>query len=101
MNIRKELWLQHDGYSYIMLGACYNMSKKEKKKFGALLKSVKFPDGYASNISGFVNRDDGKITRLKSHDYYVLLHRMLPIVVRGFKNKDFSLALIELSDFFR
>ncbi|KAM3264911.1 hypothetical protein P3L10_001905 [Capsicum annuum] len=101
MNIRKELWLQHDGSNYTMFGACYNMSKEEKKMFWTLLKSVKFPDGYASNISGCVARDDGKITRLKSHDYHVLLHRVLPIAIRGFKNKDFSSALIELSDIFR
>ncbi|PHT99469.1 26S proteasome non-ATPase regulatory subunit 7 -like protein B [Capsicum chinense] len=51
MNIRKELWLQHDGSNYTMPGACYNMSKEEKKKFWALSKSVKFLDVYASNIS--------------------------------------------------
>ncbi|PHT30379.1 hypothetical protein CQW23_30043 [Capsicum baccatum] len=101
MNIRKELWLQHDGSNYTIPGACYNMSKEEKTKFWALLKFVKFPDGYASNILGCVNGDDGKITRLKSHDYHVLLHRVLPIAVCGFKNKDVSLALIELSVFFR
>ncbi|KAM3358773.1 hypothetical protein P3S68_021706 [Capsicum galapagoense] len=79
MNIRKELWLQHDGSNYTMPGACYNMSKEEKKKFWALSKSVKFLDVYASNISRCVNGDDDKITRLKSHDYYILLHRLLPI----------------------
>ncbi|PHT40195.1 26S protease regulatory subunit S10B -like protein B [Capsicum baccatum] len=58
MNIRKELWLQHDGSNYTMPGAYYNMSKEDKKKFWALLNSIKFPDGYASNISGCVNGDD-------------------------------------------
>ncbi|KAL3370741.1 hypothetical protein AABB24_007665, partial [Solanum stoloniferum] len=33
MNIRKELWLQHDGSTYTMPAACYVMSKKEKKEF--------------------------------------------------------------------
>ncbi|CAN4075780.1 unnamed protein product [Withania somnifera] len=55
-----------------------------KKKFWAFLKSVKFPDGYASNISGCVTADDGKISKLKSHDHYVLLQRLLPIAMRGF-----------------
>jgi len=101
MNIRKELWLQHDGSTYTMPAACYVMSKKEKKEFWKFLKSVKFPDGYASNISGCVSVDDGKITRLKSHDYHVLLQRVLPIALRGFLNKDVSLALIELGHFFQ
>ncbi|WMV19289.1 hypothetical protein MTR67_012674 [Solanum verrucosum] len=101
MNIRKELWLQHDGSTYTMPAACYVMSKKEKKEFWKFLKSVKFPDGYDSNISGCVSVDDGKITRLKSHDYHVLLQRVLPIALRGFLNKDVSLALIELGHFFQ
>ncbi|XP_075104365.1 uncharacterized protein LOC142178536 [Nicotiana tabacum] len=101
MNIRKELWLQDNGSSYTMPAACYNMSKSEKKEFYKFLKSVKFPDGYASNISCRVSADDDKITGLKSHDYHVLLQRLLPIAIRGFVNKDVSSALIELGDFFQ
>ncbi|XP_059302828.1 uncharacterized protein LOC132054886 [Lycium ferocissimum] len=101
MNIRKELWLQHDGSSCTMPAACYTMSKKEKKKFWAFVKDVKFPDGYASNISGCVSEDDGQISRLKSHDYHVLLQRVLPIAIRGFENKNVSSSLIDLGDFFQ
>ncbi|KAL3358884.1 hypothetical protein AABB24_015793 [Solanum stoloniferum] len=101
MNIRKELWLQHDDSSYTMPSACYNMSEKEKRKFGEFLKCVKFPDGYASNISRCVSADGVKLAKLKSHDYHVLLQRLLPIAIRGFGNKDVSLALIELGHFFQ
>ena len=73
MDIRKEQWLQHDDSGYTMSFACYNMSEREKKVFWSFLKSVKFPDGYASNISSCVSEDGGKITKLKSHDYHVLL----------------------------
>nr|XP_009594076.1 uncharacterized protein LOC104090561 isoform X2 [Nicotiana tomentosiformis] len=101
MNIRKELWLQDNGSSYTMPAACYNMSKSEKKEFCKFLKSVKFPDSYTSNISCRVSADDDKITGLKSHDYHVLLQRLLPIAIHGFVNKDVSSALIELGDFFQ
>ncbi|KAH0724885.1 hypothetical protein KY284_000750 [Solanum tuberosum] len=101
MNIRKELWLQHDDSSYTMPFACYNMSKNEKREFGEFLKCVKFPDGYASNISRCVSVDGVKLAKLKSHDYHVLLQRLLPIAIRGFANKDVSLALIELGHFFQ
>ncbi|KAH0754685.1 hypothetical protein KY290_024955 [Solanum tuberosum] len=101
MNIRKELWLQHDDSSYTMPSACYNMSEKEKREFGEFLKCVKFPDGYASNISRCVSSDGVKLAKLKSHDYHVLLQRLLPIAIRGFVNKDVSLALIELGHFFQ
>ncbi|WMV25908.1 hypothetical protein MTR67_019293 [Solanum verrucosum] len=101
MNIRKELWLQHDDSSYTKPPACYNMSEKEKREFGEFLKCVKFPDGYASNISRCVSADGVKLAKLKSHDYHVLLQRLLPIAIRGFGNKDVSLALIELGHFFQ
>lgn len=42
MDIRKELWLQHDGSSYTMSFSCYNMSEKEKKEFWSFFNSVKF-----------------------------------------------------------
>ncbi|XP_060194586.1 uncharacterized protein LOC132623787 isoform X2 [Lycium barbarum] len=101
MNIRKELWLKQDGSNYTMPAACYNMTKKEKKEFWAFLKSVKFLDGYASNISGCVSVDDAKINRLKSHDYHVWLQRLLPVALRGFVNKNVSSAVIELGQFFQ
>ncbi|WMV33085.1 hypothetical protein MTR67_026470 [Solanum verrucosum] len=55
----------------------------------------------SKKFDGCVSVDDGKITRLKSHDYHVLLQRVLPIALRGFLNKDVSLALIELGHFFQ
>ena len=62
---------------------------------------VKFLDGDASNSSGCVSVDDGKIARLKSYDYHVLLQRVLPISLRGVVNKDVTLAVIELCYFFQ
>uniref|UniRef100_A0A2N9GAQ5 Transposase-associated domain-containing protein n=1 Tax=Fagus sylvatica TaxID=28930 RepID=A0A2N9GAQ5_FAGSY len=55
MGIRKELHLQTNGTSTSMPHAKYTLSKAEKTKFFDWLKCVKFPDGYASNISRCVN----------------------------------------------
>ena len=76
MNIRKELHLikRSDG-KYVMLATCYTLSKAERQGFCEFLKSVKFPDGYASNISRCASINDGKISGLKSHDCHVLLQR--------------------------
>ncbi|KAI5339172.1 hypothetical protein L3X38_018444 [Prunus dulcis] len=52
------------------------MTKKEFLKF---VSSVKFPDGYASNIARCVNVDGGKFTGLKSHDCHVFMQRLLPV----------------------
>ena len=38
-----------------MLTACYTLSKVERQGFCEFLKSVKFPDGYALNISRCVS----------------------------------------------
>nr|GMD86635.1 uncharacterized protein LOC109177058 [Ipomoea batatas] len=52
MNIRKELHLvkRADG-SYEVPHPCYMLTRNERLKFAEFLESVKFPDGYASNIS--------------------------------------------------
>ena len=65
------------------------------------LKSVKYLDGYAANISRLVNVKNGRLSSLKSHDCHVLLQRILPIMLRGFAHKDISIVLFELDSFFQ
>ncbi|XP_012829657.1 PREDICTED: uncharacterized protein LOC105950835 [Erythranthe guttata] len=81
--------------------ALFTLSPKEKKSFCKFLKGVKFPDGYAVNISRCVNIKDGKITGLKSHDCHVLLQRLLPVGLRGYLHKDILGVITELASFFR
>lgn len=101
MGIRKELHLIPRGDKFIIPSASYTLSSTEKKAFCEWLKSVKFPDGFASNISRCVNVNDGRISGMKSHDCHVLLQRLLPVAVRGFLSSDVSIALIELGFFFQ
>lgn len=77
------------------------MTSEEKEAFFEFLKSVKYPDGYAANISKCVNTSNGKLTGLKSHDCHVLIQRILPIGMRGFVDKEISIALFELGTFFQ
>ena len=100
MGLRKELHLIPNGDKVMVPPACYTLSGAEKKGFCEWFKSVKFPDGYASNISQCVNITDGKISGLKSHDCHVLLQRLLPVVIRGYLNYDVCIPLIELGIFF-
>jgi hypothetical protein len=60
---------------------------------------VKFPDGYASNISRCVK--DDKLIGLKSHDCHILLQRLLPIGMRGHLDPKVLNVITELSSFFR
>ncbi|XP_060671815.1 uncharacterized protein LOC132803254 [Ziziphus jujuba] len=61
LNIRKELHLQETGGKVLKPLACFSLTRDEKHEFCKFLKSVKFPDGYAANISKNVNIKDGSI----------------------------------------
>ncbi|KAK8596857.1 hypothetical protein V6N12_065336 [Hibiscus sabdariffa] len=69
--------------------ACYTLPLSVRKKFCEWLRSIKFPDGYCSNLSRCVNVDDGKLAGMKSHDYHVFLQRVLPVFyIDDVKNGD-------------
>ncbi|CAN1181773.1 hypothetical protein LINPERHAP2_LOCUS35603 [Linum perenne] len=101
LKIRKELHLvrRNDG-KYEMPHACYTMTKEERRNFCQFLKEVKFPDGYASNVSRCANVNEGKLVGLKSHDCHILLQRLLPVGVRGGMDVRVTSVLAELGDFF-
>jgi hypothetical protein len=48
------------------------------------MKVLKFPDGYATGLRSSVNVVIGKLTGLKSHDYHIIMERLLPIIFRGY-----------------
>ncbi|KAA0036187.1 uncharacterized protein E6C27_scaffold69G00560 [Cucumis melo var. makuwa] len=100
LKIRKELHIQEIGNKRVKPHASYTLSAAEKVDFCTFLKSVKFPDGFASNISRCVNLKEGKIYGLKSHDCHVLLQRLLSISIRPYLRKDISTTISELSNFF-
>ncbi|XP_019257779.1 PREDICTED: uncharacterized protein LOC109235996 [Nicotiana attenuata] len=67
MKIRPSLWPQYraSGRSYLP-PTFFTMSPMEKELFYEVLQNVKFPDGYASNISRCFRKR--KISGLKTHD---------------------------------
>ncbi|KAL0325577.1 UNVERIFIED_CONTAM: hypothetical protein Sradi_5127000 [Sesamum radiatum] len=97
--LKPNLHLQ--GESEDMPLASYTLSHDQKKIFCDFLSSVKFPDGFASNISRCVKEKKLTISGLKSHDCHVLLQRLLPLATRGYLHKEVYEILLELSDFFR
>ncbi|XP_042988830.1 uncharacterized protein LOC122316370 [Carya illinoinensis] len=101
LGFRKELHLKREGERTIMPHASYTLHGDEKNKFCEWLAEVKFPDGFASNITHCVSVRDSKISGLKSHDHHVFLQTLLPIAVGGFLRRDIALALTELSSFFK
>ncbi|KAL0004203.1 hypothetical protein SO802_011764 [Lithocarpus litseifolius] len=77
------------------------MTSSERDGFLQVLKGVRVPDGYASNISRRVNMKERKISGLKSHDNHILMQQLLPIALRGSLPSHVTRPLIKLACFFR
>lgn len=105
MGIRRELHpipVQASNSKYLLPAASYSMSKKERHDFLQVLKNVKVPDGYASNISRCINLKGGKISGLKSHDCHILMQQLLPIAIRCTDlPRHVCSTIIELCNYFR
>ena len=87
--------------SYDKPQAFFSLSPNERDGLYDFLKLVKYPDGYAANISRLVNAKNGRLSSLKSHDCRVLLQQILPIRLQGFAHKDISIVLFKLGSFFQ
>ena len=77
------------------------MTVRDKGGFFQVLKDVRVPDGYASNISRRVNLKDSMISGLKSHDNHILMQQLLPIALHESMPTLVTRPLIKLSYFFR
>ncbi|CAL2260083.1 unnamed protein product [Prunus armeniaca] len=100
MGIRRGLWMNRDNDKARRDLAFFSMKPNDKKEFLKFVSSVKFPDGYASNIARCVNVDEGKFTGLKSHDCHVFMQRLLPVGIRHLLPEDVVKPIILLSRFF-
>jgi hypothetical protein len=65
---------------------CFNL--KERKEILKWLNTLKFPDRYTSNIKRVVNIDTGKLNDLKSHDYHIIIERLMLVMFCGYLNVD-------------
>jgi hypothetical protein len=71
MEIRPELWLDISVKGTELPTSCITLSKHEKE-FCGILKNVKVPSGYSTNVSRIISLPDLKLSPdLKSHDYHL------------------------------
>lgn len=101
LGIRKELHLKQNGDSYVMPHACYTLTEDKSIALCEFLRDVKFPDGYAANLTRCINMDGRKVQGLKTHDCHILLQQILPVAMRGLIHKDIYEAIAELGIFFK
>jgi hypothetical protein len=66
-----------------------------------LVKNLKFLDGYAAGFRSAVNLDTGKLSGVKSHDYHIVMERLLPVMFRGYLDDDVWMVLAKLRHSYR
>ncbi|KAL5552401.1 hypothetical protein UlMin_002577 [Ulmus minor] len=101
LGIRHELHLFEDGNKLMKPAVDYTFSDANRRKFCRFIRSVKFPDGFASNLSKNVAQNDSRLLGLKSHDCHVIMQRLLPVGCRSLVNKNIWSTIVELCTFFK
>jgi len=66
----------------VMPQAPYVLQKEHKKVVCEWIRKLKFPDGYAPNLSRYVEVRNASLYNLKSHDCHVFMQRLLPLPFR-------------------
>jgi hypothetical protein len=65
------------------------------------MKGLKFPDDYAAGLRRSVNMTTGKLIGLKSHDYHIIMKRLMSVLFQGYFDDVVCMVLVELSYFYR
>ena len=81
--------------------AYFHMNASENYGFFQVLKDVRVPNRYSSNISRCVKLKECKISGMKSHDNHILMQQLFPLAIRRSLPPEVSRPLIGLSCFFR
>jgi hypothetical protein len=65
------------------------------------MKGLKFSNGYTVGLRQSVNMMTGKLIGLKSHDYHIIMERLLTVLFWGYFDDAVWMVLAELSYFYR
>ncbi|KAL5560901.1 hypothetical protein UlMin_030648 [Ulmus minor] len=101
LGIRQELYIYKDGKKLMKPTAEYTFLEANRRNYCRFVKSIKFLNGIASNFSKNVAANDSQILGLKSHDYHVIMQRLLSVGCLSLVNKTISSTIIELCTFFK
>jgi hypothetical protein len=64
------------------------LKPEERKETLRWLKKLKFSDRYVSNIKQAVNVSTSKLNGLESHDYYIIIERLMSVIFLVYFNVD-------------
>ncbi|GJT32647.1 zinc finger, PHD-type containing protein [Tanacetum coccineum] len=102
VGIRSGLWLDKNKNGKCSKPqAAYSFTPEDRKKFCQFIKEVKLPDGFGSNFKHKVTDNDTNVMGLKSHDYHIMMQRLLPYGLQQYLPPDIAKPLINLCLFFK
>ena len=81
--------------------ALFCLTSKDNIEVMRWLKKNKFLDGYVVGLKRAVNLKTGKLTGLKSHDFHILMERIILVMFRGYMSDAMWQAIAELSYLYR
>jgi hypothetical protein len=65
------------------------------------MKWLKLPNGYDAGLRRSVNMVTGKLIGLKSHDYHIIMERLMSVMFWGYFDDVMWMVLAGLSYFYR
>jgi len=98
---RKNMELVWDGSRVAKSRASFVLEKNAQLLVYKWLKSLRFLDGHASNISRLVNTEECRLYGIKSHDCHVFMQTLIPLAFCDLLPKGIWDALMEINHFFR
>jgi hypothetical protein len=81
--------------------ASFCLKPQQRKEVMRWMKGLKFSYGYTAGLRQSMNMTTGKLIGLKSHDYHIIMKRLLHVMFRGYFDDVVWMVLAELSYFYR
>lgn len=101
MGIRQNLWLKKNKNKVYQPHALYSFTPGNQERFCKFIRGVRLPDGFGSNFKHKVLSNNSNIIGLKSHDYHILMQRLLPVRVSACLPTNVSTSIIDLCTLFQ
>jgi hypothetical protein len=98
---RKNMELVCDESRVTKPRASFVLEKNAQLLVYKWLKSLRFLDGHASNISRLINMEECRLYGMKSHDCHVFMQTLIPLAFCDLLSNGIWDALMEISHFFR
>jgi hypothetical protein len=64
--------------------ASFYLKPQQRKEVMRWMKRLKFSDCYVAGLRRFVNMMKGKLIGLKSHDYHIIMERLMSVMFWGY-----------------